>query len=75
LTWINDIITGFNKLGNWQSLLNIAGFITAIKTLGSTMLNKLSSPLTSVYNKYKEHFAKITALAKTSGRDAAYAHA
>ena len=75
LEQINNILVGFNKLGNWQSLLNITGFITAIKTLGGAMLNKLSSPLTSVYNKYKEHFAKITALAKTSGRDVAYAQA
>jgi len=43
LTFLNSMITGFSKLGNFSALFNIASIIRGVKTLASLILQVFSS--------------------------------
>ena len=65
LTFLNSMITGFSKLGNFSALFNIASIIRGVKTLASLILQAFSplgsQIITSIKQGMTADIANVTA--------------
>ena len=65
LTFLNSMITGFSKLGNFSALFNIASIIRGVKTLASLILQAFSplgsQIITSIKQGITANIANVTA--------------
>ena len=65
LTFLNSMITGFSKLGNFSALFNIASIIRGVKTLASLILQAFSplgsQIITSIKQGITADIANVTA--------------
>ena len=67
---ITSMLNGFNKLGSWTSIFNIASLIATLKTVSSTLSNGLSTPLSQFVANCRKNFEEVTRTAFESGRQA-----
>lgn len=74
LSFLNQIITGFTKLGNFSSFFNIISIIKGVKTLASFLLTTFSDTGASISIKLKQAFQETINVAKTAGRMARLAY-
>ena len=72
--FIQNILDGFNKLGQWQSLLNVVGLINSVKLIGTLLVSAISGPLAQMRAKWKEHFEEITRIAAREGKKTGIVH-
>ncbi len=85
LTFLNSMITGFSKLGNFSALFNIASIIRGVKTLASLILQTFSpiggqiittlkqgmtKDITSIASPIQQQLQKITTSAGSQGYQA-----
>ena len=70
LDFINKLIQGLTKLGNWQSLLNIAGLIRNIKLIGTLIVNGMAPLASSIVTQFKNGTRDIVQIAKYAGGEA-----
>lgn len=70
LEFINKLIKGLNKLGNWQAILNIASLITSIKNIGTLVTNKLTPSITSWVQSYKTALQEFVSVSAQKGYEA-----
>lgn len=70
LEFINKLIKGLNKLGNWQAILNIASLITSIKNIGTLVTNKLAPSITSWVQSYKTALQEFVSVSAQKGYEA-----
>ena len=73
LEFINSIIEGFNKLGNWQSILNLVSLISSIKTIASLIVNAFSSAFGETIANAKARAEQMVQIARKQGYDEAKA--
>ena len=71
---VTNFINGLNKLGNWQSILNIANLITSIKMIGSLLVNSFAGPLSSIVSQIRGHADETVKIWADAGRRAAKAN-
>lgn len=57
LTFLNSMITGFSKLGNFSALFNIASIIRGVKTLASLILQAFSPLGSQIITSIKQGMA------------------
>lgn len=74
LSFLNQVITGFTKLGNFSSLFNIISIIKGVKTLASFLLTTLSDTGSSISIKLKQAFQETISVARDAGRKARLAY-
>lgn len=74
LSFLNQVITGFTKLGNFSSLFNIISIVKGVKTLASFLLTTFSDAGTSISIKLKQAFQEAVGVAREAGRMARLAY-
>ncbi len=74
LSFLNQVITGFTKLGNFSSLFNIISIIKGVKTLASFLLMTFSDTGSSISIKLKQAFQETISVARDAGRKAKLAY-
>lgn len=74
LSFLNQVITGFTKLGNFSSLFNIVSIVKGIKTLASFLLTTFSDAGSSISIKLKQAFQETISVAREAGRQAKLAY-
>lgn len=74
LNFLNSIITGFAKLGNFSSLFNIASIIKGIKTLASFLLTTFSKAGSDISIRLKQQFLETVSAAQQIGKQAGEAY-
>lgn len=74
LSFLNQVITGFTKLGNFSSLFNIISIIKGVKTLTSFLLTTFSDTGSSISIKLKQAFQETISVARDAGRKAKLAY-
>ena len=74
LSFLNQVITGFTKLGNFSSLFNIISIIKGVKTLASFLLTTFSDTGSSISIKLKQAFQETISVARDAGRKAKLAY-
>lgn len=74
LSFLNQVITGFTKLGNFSSLFNIISIIKGVKTLASFLLTTFSDTGSSISIKLKQAFQETISVARDAGRKARLAY-
>lgn len=74
LSFLNQVITGFTKLGNFSSLFNIISIIKGVKTLASFLLTTFSDTGSSISIKFKQAFQETISVARDAGRKAKLAY-
>lgn len=74
LNFLNQVITGFTKLGNFSSLFNIISIIKGVKTLASFLLTTFSDTGSSISIKLKQAFQETISVARDAGRKAKLAY-
>ena len=74
LSFLNQVITGFTKLGNFSSLFNIISIIKGVKTLASFLLTAFSDTGSSISIKLKQAFQETISVARDAGRKAKLAY-
>ena len=70
LEGINNILKGFNKLGNWQAILNIAGFIRSIKSIAKLLVSAISPSFSSIVADFKSSMQEMVEVARQKGYEA-----
>lgn len=68
LSFLNSIITGFAKLGNFSSLFNIVSIIKGVKTLASFLLTTFSKTGTDISIRLKQQFLETVSAAQQIGK-------
>ena len=74
LSFLNQVITGFTKLGNFSSLFNIISIVKGVKTLASFLLTTFSDTGSSISIKLKQAFQETISVARDAGRKAKLAY-
>lgn len=74
LSFLNQVITGFTKLGNFSSLFNIVSIVKGVKTLASFLLTTFSDTGSSISIKLKQAFQETISVARDTGRKAKLAY-
>lgn len=74
LSFLNQVITGFTKLGNFSSLFNISSIVKGVKTLASFLLTTFSDTGSSISIKLKQAFEETISVARDAGRKAKLAY-
>lgn len=74
LSFLNQVITGFTKLGNFSSLFNIVSIVKGVKTLASFLLTTFSDTGSSISIKLKQAFQETISVARDAGRKAKLAY-
>ena len=74
LSFLNQMITGFTKLGNFSSLFNIVSIVKGVKTLASFLLTTFSDTGSSISIKLKQAFQETISVARDAGRKAKLAY-
>lgn len=74
LSFLNSMITGFAKLGNFSSLFNIISIIKGIKTLASFLLTTFSKTGTDISIRLKQQFLETVSAAQQIGKQAGEAY-
>lgn len=74
LSFLNQMITGFTKLGNFSSLFNIVSIVKGVKTLASFLLTTFSDTGSSISIKLKQAFQETISAARDAGRKARLAY-
>lgn len=74
LSFLNQVITGFTKLGNFSSLFNIISIVKGVKTLASFLLTTFSDTGSSISIKLKQAFQETISIARDAGRKAKLAY-
>lgn len=74
LSFLNQVVTGFTKLGNFSSLFNIISIIKGVKTLASFLLTTFSDTGSSISIKLKQAFQETISVARDAGRKAKLAY-
>ena len=74
LSFLNQVITGFTKLGNFSSLFNIISIVRGVKTLASFLLTTFSDTGSSISIKLKQAFQETISVARDAGRKAKLAY-
>ena len=67
LSFLNQVITGFTKLGNFSSLFNIISIIKGVKTLASFLLTTFSKTGSDISVRLKQSFLETVSVAKDIG--------
>jgi phage-related protein len=70
LEGINNILKGFNKLGNWQAILNIAGFIRSVKSIAKLLVSAISPSFSSIVSDFKSSMQEMVEVARQKGYEA-----
>ena len=70
LEFVNNLIKGFNKLGLLSSAMNLGSIIVGLKTIGSLIVNSLSSPLSNWTTSYKKALGNFVIEAAKAGHQA-----
>lgn len=70
LEFVNNLIKGFNKLGLLSSAMNLGSIIIGLKTIGSLIVNSLSSPLSNWTTSYKKALGNFIIEAAKAGHQA-----
>ena len=70
LEGINNILKGFNKLGNWQAILNIAGFIRSVKSIAKLLVSAISPSFSSIVSDFKNSMQEMVEVARQKGYEA-----
>lgn len=74
LSFLNSMITGFAKLGNFSSLFNIFSIIKGVKTLASFLLTTFSKTGTDISIRLKQQFLETVSAAQQIGKQAGEAY-
>ena len=74
LSFLNSMITGFAKLGNFSSLFNIFSIIKGVKTLASFLLTTFSKTGTNISIRLKQQFLETVSVARQIGEQAGEAY-
>lgn len=74
LSFLNQVITGFTKLGNFSSLFNIVSIVKGVKTLASFLLTTFSDAGSFISIKLKQAFQETISVARDAGRKAKLAY-
>lgn len=74
LSFLNQVITGFTKLGNFSSLFNIISIIKGVKTLASFLLTTFSKTGSDIFVRLKQSFLETVSVAKDIGARAGEAY-
>ena len=74
LSFLNQVITGFTKLGNFSSLFNIISIVKGVKTLAFFLLTTFSDTGSSISIKLKQAFQETISVARDAGRKAKLAY-
>lgn len=74
LSFLNSMITGFAKLGNFSSLFNIISIIKGVKTLASFLLTTFSKTGTDISIRLKQQFLETVSAAQQIGKQAGEAY-
>lgn len=74
LSFLNQVITGFTKLGNFSSLFNIISIIKGVKTLASFLLTTFSKTGSDISVRLKQSFLETVSVAKDIGARAGEAY-
>lgn len=74
LSFLNQVITGFTKLGNFSSLFNIISIIKGVKTLASFLLTTFSKTGSDISVRLKQSFLETVSVAKDIGARAGKAY-
>lgn len=74
LSFLNQVITGFTKLGNFSSLFNIISIIKGVKTLASFLLTTFSKTGSDISVRLKQSFLETVSVAKDIGARAGQAY-
>lgn len=74
LSFLNQVITGFTKLGNFSSLFNIISIIKGVKTLASFLLTTFSKTGSDISIRLKQSFLETVSVAKDIGARAGEAY-
>lgn len=74
LSFLNQIITGFTKLGNFSSLFNIISIVKGVKTLASFLLTTFSKTGSDISVRLKQSFLETVSVAKDIGARAGKAY-
>lgn len=74
LSFLNQVITGFTKLGNFSSLFNIVSIIKGVKTLASFLLTTFSKTGTDISIRLKQQFLETVSAAQQIGKQAGEAY-
>lgn len=74
LSFLNQVITGFTKLGNFSSLFNIVSIVKGVKTLASFLLTTFSKTGSDISVRLKQSFLETVSVAKDVGTRAGEAY-
>lgn len=74
LSFLNQVITGFTKLGNFSSLFNIISIVKGVKTLASFLLTTFSKTGSDISVRLKQSFLETVSVAKDIGARAGEAY-
>lgn len=74
LSFLNSMITGLAKLGNFSSLFNIFSIIKGVKTLASFLLTTFSKTGTDISIRLKQQFLETVSAAQQIGKQAGEAY-
>lgn len=74
LSFLNQVITGFTKLGNFSSLFNIVSIVKGVKTLASFLLTTFSKTGSDISVRLKQSFLETVSVAKDIGARAGEAY-
>lgn len=74
LSFLNQVITGFTKLGNFSSLFNIVSIVKGVKTLASFLLTTFSKTGSDISVRLKQSFLETVSVAKDVGARAGEAY-
>lgn len=74
LSFLNSMITGFAKLGNFSSLFNIISIIKGVKILASFLLTTFSKTGTDISIRLKQQFLETVSAAQQIGKQAGEAY-
>ena len=74
LSFLNQVITGFTKLGNFSSLFNIVSIVKGVKTLASFLLTTFSKTGSDISVRLKQSFLETVSVAKDIGTRAGEAY-
>ena len=74
LSFLNQVITGFTKLGNFSSLFNIISIVKGVKTLASFLLTTFSKTGSDISVRLRQSFLETVSVAKNIGARAGEAY-
>ena len=72
--FLTDLLNGLNKLGNWQAILNIAGLLTSLKSVGMLFVNGMSGPLSQINSAMQKSANEIVNIWAKAGIDSKRAY-